>query len=393
VVVASVRAGLVTLEGGIANGYVLDPRAPVTFVSNEFSLSVMGSALETFPGLSMDRRHPRFYGQFVQSSFVRVLPPSDPTTSVPADARPREVSAAPLHGGLDDDPRSLDPSHFDAAIEALDAIDGVNFIAIPDSQVAAVQQNLIDHCVTRGDRFAVLDAPFGRDLSDVLSHRDLVTSERGFAALYHPWVVVRDPQMRGQILSVPPSGCIAGIYARVDTQRGVHKAPANETVRGILTLERTVTERQQLVLNPAGVNVLRILPGGGQPLVWGARTTADVGNADWRYVNVRRLMLYLEQSIESGIRWAVFEPNNQALWHKVRRTITEFLTRVWRDGALFGDRPEHAFYVRVDEAINPDTERALGRLHVEIGVRPSYPAEFIVVRIGLWDGGAALSEV
>jgi phage tail sheath protein FI len=139
-----------------------------------------------------------------------------------------------------------------------------------------------------------------------------------------------------------------------------------------------------------GINVLRVFSGRTQPVVWGARTTAE--NTNWQYVSVRRLMLYIEESIEEGIRWAVFEPNNRQLWGKLRRTITEFLTRVWRDGALFGGTPEEAFYVRIDEILNPPSTRALGRLYIEIGVAPSYPAEFIIVRIGLWDGGGEVSE-
>ena len=143
-------------------------------------------------------------------------------------------------------------------------------------------------------------------------------------------------------------------------------------------------------LNVKGINVLRVFTNGGRVMLWGARTTATDRN--WQYVNVRRLFLYLEESIAEGIQWAVFEPNNLGLWQKLRRSITEFLTRTWRDGALFGAAPEDAFYVRIDEHLNPDAERALGRLHIEIGVRPSYPAEFIIVRIGIWAGGSAVTE-
>ena len=125
-------------------------------------------------------------------------------------------------------------------------------------------------------------------------------------------------------------------------------------------------------------------------MVWGARTTATDKN--WQYINIRRLFLYLEESIQEGIRWGLFEPNNLQLWQKLNRTITEFLLRVWRDGALFGATPKEAFYVRIDEALNPPSERALGRLTIEIGVKPSYPAEFIIVRIGIWQGGSAVSE-
>jgi hypothetical protein len=143
-------------------------------------------------------------------------------------------------------------------------------------------------------------------------------------------------------------------------------------------------------LNKIGIDVIRVFQSGGRPVVWGARTTST--GSEWRYINIRRLFLFLEESIEEGIRWAVFEPNNPSLWKKLKRTITAFLTQQWRDGALFGTKPEEAFYVRIDEVINPDTERALGRLHIEIGVRPSYPAEFIIVRIGIWQGGSEISE-
>jgi phage tail sheath protein FI len=185
---------------------------------------------------------------------------------------------------------------------------------------------------------------------------------------------------------------MAGIYARTDNERGVHKAPANTGMQGVLGLEIRLSDRQQGPLNLKGVNVLRIFPGSGQVTVWGARTTVDPNITDWLYVPVRRLMLYIEESIEEGIRWAVFEPNDLALWQKLKLTIKDFLTRVWRDGALFGDKEEKAFYVRIDEALNPPSVRAIGRLYIEIGVAPVRPAEFIIVRIGLWDGGSEVKE-
>jgi phage tail sheath protein FI len=172
----------------------------------------------------------------------------------------------------------------------------------------------------------------------------------------------------------------------------VHKAPAgNEAlVNGALAVERTMSDIDQGQLNLQGINVIRVFKPGGRPIVWGARTTST--DTNWQYVNIRRLFLFLEESIEEGIRWGVFEPNNLSLWQKLKRTITEFLTRVWRDGALFGATAEEAFYVRIDEALNPFSEQALGRLNIEIGVRPSYPAEFIIVRIGIWAGGSEVSE-
>ena len=141
-----------------------------------------------------------------------------------------------------------------------------------------------------------------------------------------------------------------------------------------------------------GIDVLRVFPGQSQPVVWGARTTAGDLDRNWQYVNIRRLFIFLEQSIEQGIRWAVFEPNDLALWQKLKRSISEFLAQVWRDGALFGAKTEDAFYVRIDEALNPPSTRALGRLYIEVGVVPTYPAEFIILRIGIWQGGSEVSE-
>ena len=274
----------------------------------------------------------------------------------------------------------------------------MNFIAIPDRPTAAaqsmltVQQALIAHCELLADRFAVLDADpqvplFGA--SSLEAQRRGLDSTRGYAALYAPWLRVV-PSNDGPPILVPPSGHVCGIFARSDALRGVHKAPANEIVNGALGVERRISLIEQGQLNMLGINIVQVFQDGGRPVLWGARTTAT--DTNWQYVNIRRLFLFLEESIQEGIRWAVFEPNNLALWQKLKRTITDFLTRVWRDGALFGAKAEDAFYVRIDEVLNPFSEQQLGRLHIEIGVRPSYPAEFIIVRIGIWDGGAEVSE-
>jgi phage tail sheath protein FI len=194
-------------------------------------------------------------------------------------------------------------------------------------------------------------------------------------------------------LLVPPSGHVAGLYARIDNNRGVHKAPAGTeaTLNGVLGVEKLLSDTEQGDLNMTyGINVVRVFQTGGRAIVWGARTTAT--NKNWQYVNIRRLFLFLEESIQEGIRWAVFEPNNLELWQKLKRTISAFLAQQWRDGALFGETEKDAFYVRVDEALNPPDQRALGRLTIEIGVKPSYPAEFIVVRIGIWQGGSDVTE-
>jgi Bacteriophage tail sheath protein len=305
--------------------------------------------------------------------------------------------------GTGDDPTSLNPDDYKGGLKFLEAIDDVNLICIPDAAAhkdcGDIQKKMIDHCIALKDRFAILDSPSGADLAMIEQHRGIVQSEKGFAALYYPWVEVLEPihpsKPRPAIpptTFVPPSGHLAGVFARMDNERGVHKAPANTEVRGVRGLEQKLSDGEQGPLNLKGINVLRIFPGSAQVIVWGARTTVDPIVTDWLYVNVRRLMLYIEESIEEGIRWAIFEPNNLALWQKLKRTITEFLTRVWRDGALFGDTADKAFYVRIDEALNPPSALAIGQLHIEIGVCPVRPAEFIIVRIGLWDGGSKISE-
>jgi phage tail sheath protein FI len=268
----------------------------------------------------------------------------------------------------------------------------VNLVAAPGVTTAGVQQAIINHCERLADRFAVLDTRVGAELfgADSLeAQRAGLDSARGYAALYGPWLRV-PPAGAGPLVLVPPAGHVCGIMARSDDLRGVHKAPANEAVNGAVGLERDVSDTEQGQLNLQGVNLIRVFKPGGRPVLWGARTTSP--DTTWQYVNVRRLFLFLEGSIEAGIRWAVFEPNNLQLWQKLRRTITDFLTRVWKDGALFGAKREEAFYVRIDDALNPFSEQQLGRLYIEIGVRPAYPAEFIVVRIGIWDGGSEVTE-
>jgi hypothetical protein len=304
--------------------------------------------------------------------------------------------------GVADDPGSLASAGFQKGLDALKDIEDVNILVVPDAAAHAetitIQQNMILHCLNRHDRFAVLDSRLGAPPTgpgSVAEQRLSVQAPNGFAALYYPWLTVKDPTSTGPIpttILIPPSGAIAGVYARTDNERGVHKAPANTDVRGVLGLERILSDGQQGPLNLLGIDALRIFPGTAQVVVWGARTTGDPNINDWIYVNVRRLMIYVEQSIESGIRWAVFEPNGLPLWQKLKRTITEFLTRVWRDGALFGATADKAFYVRIDEALNPPATRALGQLYIEIGIAPVRPAEFIIVRIGIWDGGAQISE-
>ena len=181
-------------------------------------------------------------------------------------------------------------------------------------------------------------------------------------------------------LLIPPSGHVIGVYARTDAEKGVHKAPANERIDTVIGLERTVTDVDHGLLNEQAVNVIRFFRGRGHR-VWGARTITPTGRTQWRYVNVRRLLLFIEESIQEGTEFAVFKPNNEALWETVKRQVEGFLTRVWRSGALVGTKPEEAFRVKVDDELNPPETRALGMLVIEVRVAPTTPAEFIVFQI------------
>jgi hypothetical protein len=270
-------------------------------------------------------------------------------------------------------------------LAAFAEIDDINMVCAPDA--ARTDNNFGDldgmvegHCATLGDRFAILGAR--RDF-DIGTHSLPVSSD--VAALYHPWLEVRNP-VTGLATPVPPTGHVAGIYARSDTERGVHKAPANEVVRGIVGLSRNVSKADQDALNPEGVNCIRRFPGRGTR-VWGARTLAD--DPQWKYVNVRRLFLYLEESMDEGTQWAVFENNDERLWARIRQSLSNFLTTAWRDGALMGNTPEEAFYVTCDRTTMTQDDIDNGRLIAEVGVAPVKPAEFVIIRITQTAGTAA----
>jgi len=267
--------------------------------------------------------------------------------------------------------------------------------------VAGLQQALLIHCDKMKDRFAILDAPPGLDVEQVKRYRqEFLAVDEGigkYGALYYPWVEIIDPAPRrgatngSRFKLVPPSGHLAGIYARVDADRGVHKAPANEGVRGAVKLERRLIDSEQALLNPIGVNCIREFPGQGI-LVWGARTLVPA-ESEWRYINVRRLFNFIEESIYEGTQWVVFEPNDMDLWERVKRSVTAFLTRVWRSGALLGATPEQAFYVTCDATNNPPEELDAGILNVEIGIAPVKPAEFVVFSFRqIQGGGGGVSE-
>lgn len=279
------------------------------------------------------------------------------------------------------------------ALNTFKNVDEINIVAMPGMDSKHLQGKLITHCeVVMGDRFAVLDPGALADLDAIKSQRNLHDSS--YAALYYPWISVFD-SLTKEYINVPPSGHVCGIYARSDVERGVHKAPANEKINGVFALEklngkhRIVNKGSQEILNPLGINCIRQFPGRGIR-VWGARTVTS--NSLWKYINVRRLFLYLEESIEKGTQWVVFEPNDEKLWARVIQTISQFLTAVWKSGALMGSTPEEAFFIKCDRTTMTQSDIDNGKLICLIGVAPVKPAEFVIFRIAQWQGGSAATE-
>ncbi|HEX5734714.1 MAG TPA: phage tail sheath subtilisin-like domain-containing protein [Blastocatellia bacterium] len=281
------------------------------------------------------------------------------------------------------------------ALSKFEAIDEIAIVAAP-GMVGENERSEIDiHCrIKTQDRFAIFDSDEKVESSDgeldttkltASNSANVLPPNSDYVAFYFPWIQVFDPveklnnPLGDGMIFVPPSGHIAGVYARVDTERGVHKAPANEVVLGALGLKYRLSKAQQDGLNPQGVNCIREL--NGNIRVWGARTAGGNANADLKYINVRRTLLFLRESIDEGTQWVVFEPNSPALWQKITRNVSAFLTNVWRSGALFGNTPQEAFYVKCDAETNPPEVRELGMVVTEIGVAIVRPAEFVIFRI------------
>ncbi len=293
------------------------------------------------------------------------------------------------HGDTDaDQPASTD---YTATLALLKAIDEVAIVAIPGEIDNTSQVALENHCSEMKDRVAIIDgngSTTGNTITDysVANVTLFAKADGGYATVYFPWIEVANPLYPTEddkTIYMPPSGYMAGIYSRSDAERGVHKAPANEMVKGAVGLQYYLSKGHQETLNyDEGINVIRSFNGAIK--VWGARTRT--GSAEWKYINVRRTMNYIRESIEEGMSWAVFEPNDMALWQKIKRNVTAFLTNVWRDGALFGATPEEAFYVKCDAEINPPEVRDLGQVVTEIGVSLVKPAEFVIFKISQWQG-------
>ncbi len=372
--------------------------------------------LERFDYLTMDRDAPTQTATYVvnavqASQFIGVQDLAQ--TGRPLARRPGngqyELSPPLVASTVDRFARDVEGLRDDrTGVRGIFEIDEITMLACPDimrayeanlldiEQVHAIMEMMISLCEgsANGDipnppnRMVVLDPPPDRvKPQEVVQWLSAFNRRSMFAALYYPWIKVSNPRNGGRPILVPPCGHMMGVWARTDETRGVYKAPANEVPRGVIGLGYDTNFREQELLNPLGINCIRSFPNRGIR-IWGARTLVEPDKTEWRYISVRRLISYIEKSIELGTQWAVFEPNDQDLWMRVKRTINNFLERIWREGALFGATAEQAFYVKCDEELNTPETMILGRLYVEVGVCPVRPAEFVVFRISQWNGSS-----
>ena len=409
VISVSTATNEVDVEGGAdANLLANDTAASLEFDIIVERLDVQGKVVESeaFLNLGLDPAHNRYAPKIVgvfnagtnkpeEAGESELLRLEDLVSSAPAGDQPALRLLLPYDGvnrtlsGGDDDLATIDKTIYIGAdaddpdertgIFAMKSIDDISLVAVPGQTDQDVQNKLVEHCTEMRYRFAVLDSAPNAKMKQVQTQRQLYDTT--FAALYYPWVVISDPFGRnGDVLNLPPSGCVAGIYARSDVQRGVHKAPANEVIMGVRDLQVRLTKGEQDILNPKHVNCLRDFRDMNRGLrVWGARTLSS--DPEWKYVNVRRLFLFVEKSIERGTQFAVFEPNAEPLWGTIKRSLTNFLTTVWRSGALEGTKAEEAFFVKVDRTTMTQDDIDNGRLIILVGIAPVKPAEFVIFRI------------
>jgi hypothetical protein len=351
---------------------------------------------EVFRGLQMSPLSRRYAPRIIndESQLVRL---TDLQSVAPLPHNlPQAEPAAKLLGGRDGI-EVLSPEDFvgydhgpddRTGLEALGAVDQVGLLSVPDIMIAykrtpgpqadrdvqRVQDAMIDQCERLQDRFAILDAPPTKDVEEVRKWRRRLSSS--YAALYYPWITI---DSAASVFSMcPPSGHVAGIYARCDETEGVHKAPGNEVIKGAVGLMLNMNEEHLGLLNSEGINAVRALPGRGIRL-WGARTTAD--DVDWRYINVRRMFIMLRRSLEEGTQWAVFENNEPLTWERLTRDVDDFLKKLWAEGYFAGGSPEDSYYARCNGETNPREVREAGQMVMQIGVAPIIPAEFIVFSV------------
>ncbi|MDQ6423042.1 phage tail sheath family protein [Paenibacillus sp. LHD-117] len=390
--IVSVHDGILELASALSGDAADTSLVPTKVIStSEFTLQVAyGTESETYEKASLNPEAPGYIEKLTGRSNLIDLHVAGTPGAAEAPygliaGSESESFSFSLAGGSDGSAASISPADYigvdegpgrRTGIQSFIDNDVVSIMAIPGVTDPNVQLSLVAHCESLGSRFAILDLPReATKVQDVLTHRDLFDSS--YCALYNPWLQVFDPLDKRNIF-IPPSGTIAGVYSRSDQTRGVQKAPANETLRGVVGLDVQYNNGEQDILNPAGVNLIRAFTGQGIR-VWGARTCSS--NPLWKYINVRRLFIFLESSIKNGSSWVVFEPNTEQLWARVQRTIDAFLTRVWRDGALAGTSPSEAFYINIGRDTMTQDDIDNGRLICVIGVAPVKPVEFVVFRM------------
>jgi uncharacterized protein len=399
-VISAVNGSSITIqsESGLTHSYSMELLAAATTIQSfEFTLTDTSppNVPEVWANLSMDPRHSHYWGSVVQSVYISLALPTTLNTDIPPNNLPAALATKALAGGVADDPLSIGPSQYTQALTAMVPLTDVQLVCTPDRTDQTVQQMVVAHCELMMDRFAILhtaqgmqpDASMG---SPLMLQRAWCTSPNGYAALYYPWILINNPNSpSGGTMLVPPSGHMAGIYNRTDAI-GVQTAPGNQPIIDALGLEVNVDGTTQGLLNIAGINVSRIFPGQALPMPWGVRTTAS--NTAWTYISVRRLFIWTETTLKYSLLPYVFNTIDESLWKTLSRTITAFLTTIWQAGALFGTTAAQAFYVEIDEENNPPDLMAQGQLNITIGMAPTYPAEFIIVTIGIWQGGTTVTE-
>jgi uncharacterized protein len=398
--------GAVALGPGDVEVEVAEEPAQGENAEKTFTVRVTsGSAKEEFTGLSVKKGRNNLATKVnAQSKLIKI---EETGASLPDAQRAPAVGTFKL-SAPSIAPSAVKPTHFEGDVArrkgmgGLAAVDEVTMVVMPDImtlaadngddvQIRDLQGKMIAHCENAGDRMAILDCPPDMLPQEILEWRmNTAGYDSKYAALYYPWIEVQDP-LTNQPMMVPPSGHVAGLWCRTDSTRGVHKAPANEVVLGANGLGFQITQAEQGGLNKVGINCIRAFPGRGIR-VWGARTLSS--DPEWRYINVRRLFNFVSESIMEGTQWSVFEPNDEKLWIQLRIAATNFLTRVWSDGALFGSTPGEAFYVKCDSETNPPEVIEAGQVICEIGIAPVKPAEFVIFRLSQFSGGegAAVSE-
>ncbi len=393
--VTAVNGSSITIATPFGATTDLDPDAGTATTmarTCEFRLVISYDGVtEDYDGLSLNDTTSRYNQTVINNVSTLVRVPSTVVADTTTEDPFTQPSAADgltlaLAGGLDGNaPSDADYVGVDngpgqrTGIAALADIDEVSLVAAPGMVSQTIQNALIAHCELLLDRFAVLDPDYASNnaLENIQDQRNLYDTK--YAALYFPNIKAFDPLTGGEIV-LPPSGHVLGLYAKTDIERGVHKAPANVVVGSITGLDLTINKGEQDILNPRNINVIRDFRASGRGYrVWGARCLTS--DSQWKYVPVRRLFIFVEESLDEGLQWVVFEPNAEPLWARVRQSISNFLVRVWRDGALMGATPEEAYFVRCDRTTMTQDDIDNGRLIILVGIAPVKPAEFVIVRI------------